>query len=84
MLVATGTALARGPFPLRLVRSELLTTGPAFPAVVIPIAFCIAIAVIVLASRRQSRATPATGRGDRLLDIRASGENVDAKARRAA
>jgi hypothetical protein len=84
MLAATGTALARGPFPLRAVRSGMLTTGPAFPVVVIPIALCIAIAVIVVVSRRQSRATQAAARPTWLPSFTGSREDVDAKAKRAA
>jgi hypothetical protein len=84
MLVATGAAFARGPFPLRAVRSDLLTTGPAFPFVVIPIAICIAIAVIIPLTRRQRRATQATAHSSPLSGLPESRGNVHAQAKRAA
>ena len=84
MLVAAGAALARGPFPLTAVKSDLLTTGPAFPAVVIPIAICIAIAVIIPVTRRQSRATTAAAHSSRLPGLPGSRRSVHAQAKRAA
>ena len=84
MLIAAGAALARGPFPLKAVKSDLLTTGPAFPVVVIPIAICIAIAVIIPVTRRQSRATGAAAHSSRLSGLPGSRENAGAQAKRAA
>jgi hypothetical protein len=84
LLVSAGAALARGPFPLTAARSDLLATGPAFPVVVIPIAICIAIAVIVPITRRQSRATRAAASSKWLSGLPGSRENVNAQAKRAA
>jgi hypothetical protein len=82
MLVATGAALARGPLPLRAVKGDLLTAGPAFPFVLIPIAIAIAIAVFALVARRQSVAARAVdGEPVTLLTPR---ENAGAQAKHAA
>jgi hypothetical protein len=84
LLDVTGSALARGPFPIRAAKGDLLTTGSAFPVVVIPIAICIAIVVIVLIGRRQSRSNQGAGHGSLLVDLPGTREGVDAKAKRAA
>jgi len=75
LLVAAGTALARGPFPLHIVQDHLLSVGPAFPVVVLPIAIAIAIAVIALVARRQSVAARVAGH-DAPVSLSASRESA--------